>query len=36
MSSNLLYGDNGYMIRRPMHTFLTESNISQFFTDLGF
>lgn len=36
MSSNLLYGDNGYMIRRPMHAFLTESNISQFFSDLGF
>lgn len=36
MSGNFLYGDNGYMIRRPMHTFLTETNISQFFTDLGF
>lgn len=36
MSSNLLYGDNGYLIRRPLQTFLSESNISQFFSDLGF
>lgn len=36
MSGQLLYGDNGYMIRRPLHTFLTESNISQFFSNLGF
>ncbi len=36
MSGQLLYGDNGYMIRRPLHTFLTEANISQFFSNLGF
>lgn len=31
-----LYGANGYLLRRPLGTFLTESNISQFFSDLGF
>lgn len=36
MSNQLLYGDNGYMIRRPLHTLLTEANISQFFSSLGF
>lgn len=36
MSGKLLFGDNGYMIRRPIHTFLSESNISQFFSNLGF
>lgn len=32
----LLYGDNGYLIRRPLTTFLTEASISQLFSDLGF
>lgn len=36
MSGKLLFGDNGYLVRRPMHTFLSEANISQFFSDLGF
>jgi hypothetical protein len=36
MSSNLLYGTNGYLVRRPLSTFLTSTNINQFFTDLGF
>lgn len=36
MNSQFLYGDSGYLLRRPLHTFLTETNISQFFSDLGF
>ncbi len=32
----LLYGTDGYLIRRPLSTFLTEANIGQFFSDLGF
>jgi len=36
MSGQLLYGNSGYMIRRPLGTFLTTTNIDQFFSDLGF
>lgn len=36
MTSRQLFGDNGYVARRPMNTFLTEPRMSQFFTDLGF
>lgn len=32
----LLYGANGYLVRRPLPTFLTTTNTDQFFTDLGF
>lgn len=36
MSGQALFGTNGYLVRRPLSTFLTEPNISQFFTNLGF
>lgn len=36
LSGQLLFGDSGYFCRRPMSTFLTESNMNQFFSDLGF
>jgi hypothetical protein len=32
----LLFGSNGYFIRRPLPTFLTTANIDQFFSNLGF
>lgn len=32
----LLYGANGYLIRRPMGTFLSTTNVEQLFSDLGF
>jgi hypothetical protein len=36
MTNQSLYGQNGYLIRRPVTTFLTDAAISQFFTNLGF
>ena len=36
MTNQSLFGQNGYLIRRPIRTFLTDAAISQFFTDLGF
>lgn len=36
MADKSLYGQEGYLIRRPITTFLTEAAISQFFADLGF
>ncbi len=32
----VLYGDNGYLIRRPIAQFVTATALSQFFTQLGF
>ncbi len=32
----MLYGDNGYLIRRPIAQFVTATALSQFFTQLGF
>ena len=32
----MLYGDNGYLIRRPIAQFVTPTALSQFFTELGF
>jgi len=31
-----LYGDNGYLIRRPIAQFVSSTSLSQFFTELGF
>jgi hypothetical protein len=36
MTNQVLFGDHGYMVRRPMVFFFTESNLNQFFTSLGF
>ncbi len=36
LTAQQLFGNNGYMARRPLSTFLTEGNTSQFFTSLGF
>lgn len=36
MTNNYLFGENGYMIRRPLQTFLTEQAMSNFFSELGF
>jgi len=36
MGSRSLYGENGYFVRRPLNTFLTEEAISQYFFELGF
>jgi hypothetical protein len=32
----MLYGDSGYLIRRPIAQFVTATALSQFFTHLGF
>jgi hypothetical protein len=36
LSNSALYGDQGYMIRRPLQTFLTDAAVNQFFAALGF
>lgn len=36
MTSEYLYGSTGYLVRRPLDTFLVEQAMSQFFTELGF
>lgn len=36
MTGRALFGESGYLARRPMTTFLTEPAISAFFTDLHF
>jgi hypothetical protein len=36
MTGKKLYGDSGYMTRRPVSMFLTDAAMAQFFTDLGF
>jgi len=36
MTSEYLYGENGYLFRRPLSTFLSEQAMSQFFSELGF
>jgi hypothetical protein len=36
MTNNVLYGDSGYLDRRPLSTFLTDQTLAQYFTDLGF
>jgi hypothetical protein len=36
MGDKLLYGEEGYLIRRPITTFLTDTAMHQFFADLGF
>jgi hypothetical protein len=36
MTEQNLYGQTGYLIRRPVTTFLTDSAIGQFFSNLGF
>ena len=36
LTNQPLYGPQGYMIRRPLTTFLTDQAMSQFFTSLGF
>lgn len=36
MTNQALYGDNGYLVRRPLSLFLTDQNLSQFYADLGF
>lgn len=36
MSNQSLYGNSGYFARRPLSTFLTDSTLGQFFSNLGF
>ncbi len=36
LTNQNLFGDNGYLIRRPISTFLTGAALGQFFTELGF
>lgn len=36
MSQRYLFGENGYQFRRPLETFLTETAMNQFFSELGF
>lgn len=36
MTNRNLYGEQGYVRRRPLNTFLTEPAMSQFYYDLGF
>jgi hypothetical protein len=36
MTNQNLYGDQGYLIRRPLKAFVTDASLSQLFTELGF
>lgn len=36
MTNNYLFGEQGYMYRRPLATFLTEQAMGNWFTALGF
>ena len=36
MSTRNLYGEHGYLFRRPLNTFLTEQAMSQVFSEVGF
>ncbi|MFQ5662832.1 MAG: hypothetical protein ACE5HL_03265 [Terriglobia bacterium] len=36
MTNRYLFGENGYLTRRPLTTFLIEQSMSQFFSELGF
>jgi hypothetical protein len=36
LTNQPLYGDGGFMIRRPLSTFLTDAALSQFFSSVGF
>jgi hypothetical protein len=36
VTSGSLYGDSGYLDRRPLSTFLTDQTLAHYFSDLGF
>jgi hypothetical protein len=36
MTTKYLFGETGYLVRRPCSTYLTQEAMSQFFSDLGF
>lgn len=36
MTNRSLFGDNGYLARRPLSVFCDQAGMDQFFTDLGF
>lgn len=36
MSTRTLFGDNGYLARRPLSIFLDQAGLDQFYSDLGF